>query len=55
MKKYAAMLLLSCFGLSLSSAPICAINQELNKDTVSQLSDFRKQTISTCLTCTEGS
>ena len=55
MKKYAAILLLSCFGLSLSSAPICAINQELNKDTVSQLSDFRKQTISTCLTCTDGS
>ena len=55
MRKYIVVIFLGIFALSVSSAPICSINQELNKDTVSQLSDFRKQTISTCLTCTDGS
>ncbi len=55
MKKCVAIIVFSFLGLSLSGAPICAINQELNKDTASQLNEFRKQTIETCLVCTDDS
>ena len=51
MKKYLLLFALSCLGLSISSAPICSINQEMNKDTASQLDQFRQQTTNTCLTC----
>ena len=54
MKKYNIILVLSFFALSVSSTPICSINQELNKDTASKLNDFRSQTISTCLTCSDS-
>ena len=54
MKKYNIILALSFFTLSVSSTPICSINQELNKDTASKLNDFRSQTISTCLTCSDS-
>ena len=54
MKKYNIILALSFFALSVSSMPICSINQELNKDTASKLNDFRSQTISTCLTCSDS-
>ena len=46
--------MLGFFALFISSSPICSINQELNKDTTSKLSDFRKQTINTCLSCKES-
>ena len=55
MKKYLSLLFLAFFGLSLYSAPICLINQELNKDTASQLSQFRQQTTDTCLACNDDS
>ena len=55
MKKYLSLLFLTFFGLSLYSAPICLINQELNKDTASQLSQFRQQTTDTCLACNDDS
>ena len=54
MKKLLTFFVLGFFALFISSAPICSINQELNKDTVSKLSDFRKQTINTCLSCKES-
>ena len=55
MKKCLSLLLLTFFGLSLYSAPICLINQELDKDSVSQLSQFRQQTTDTCLACNDDS
>ena len=55
MKKCLSLLFLTFFGLSLYSAPICLINQELNKDTASQLSQFRQQTTDTCLACNDDS
>ncbi len=55
MKKYVAIIVFSSLGLSLSGAPICAINQELNKDTAGQLNQFRQQTIETCLVCANDS
>ena len=55
MKKYVAIIVFSSLGLSLSGAPICAINQELNKDTANQLNEFRQQTIETCLACANNS
>lgn len=54
-KKYILISILSCAALSLLSQPICLVNQELNKDTASKLNDFRNQTISTCLNCTDDS
>ena len=54
MKKLLTFFVLGFFALFISSSPICSINQELNKDTVSKLSDFRKQTINTCLSCKES-
>ena len=45
MKKYNIILVLSFFALSVSSTPICSINQELNKDTASKLNDFRSNNI----------
>ena len=55
MKKLLSIIILSAYGLSLLSAPICSINQELNKDTASKLNQVRSQTISTCLKCSEDS
>ena len=55
MKKCLSLLFLTLFGLNLYSAPICLINQELDKDTVSQLSQFRQQTTDTCLACNDDS
>ena len=55
MKKYFFIFAFSFFGLSLLSAPICSINQELNSETVSKLSQVRNQTINTCLKCTSDS
>ena len=54
MKKLLTFFVPGFFALFISSSPICSINQELNKDTVSKLSDFRKQTINTCLSCKES-
>ena len=54
MKKYITVIFFSFYALSLASAPICSINQELNKDTASKLTDFRDQTSSTCLTCSSN-
>ena len=51
MKKALVILVLPLFCLSVFGAPICSINQEMNKDTASQLSQFRKQTTDTCLAC----
>ena len=51
MKKALVILALPLFCLSVLGAPICSINQEMNKDTASQLSQFRKQTTDTCLAC----
>jgi len=51
MKKALVILALPLFCLSVFGAPICSINQEMNKDTASQLSQFRKQTTDTCLAC----
>ena len=55
MKKYFVVIFLGIFALSVSSSPICNINQELNKDTATKLSEFRNQTYSTCLTCSDNS
>ena len=55
MSKYILVIFLGIFALSVSSSPICSINQELNKDTAAKLSEFRDQTYSTCLTCTDSS
>ena len=55
MKKYLSIFVFSIFGMSLLSAPIYSINQELNKDTVSQFNQAKAQTISTCLTCSKDS
>ena len=55
MSKYILVIFLGIFALSVSSSPICNINQELNKDTAAKLSEFRDQTYSTCLTCTDSS
>ena len=41
-------------SFSLASNPICSINQELNKDTLSKLDKYRPQTLQTCLDCDEG-
>ena len=43
------------FSFSLASNPICSINQELNKDTLSKLDKYRPQTLQTCLDCSDGS
>ena len=51
MKKALVVLALPLFCMSVFGAPICSINQEMNKDTASQLSQFRKQTTDTCLAC----
>ena len=51
MKKALVILALPLFCLSAFGARICSINQEMNKDTASQLSQFRKQTTDTCLAC----
>ena len=55
MRKYIVVIFLGIFALSVSSSPICNINQELNKDTAAKLSEFRDQTYSTCLTCADSS
>ena len=55
MRKYILVIFLGIFALSVSSSPICNINQELNKDTAAKLSEFRDQTYSTCLTCADSS
>ena len=55
MRKYIVVIFLGIFALSVSSSPICNINQELNKDTAAKLSKFRNQTYSTCLTCRDNS
>jgi len=55
MKKFLSTILLIVYGLSLQSAPICSINQELNKDTASKLKQARSQTIPTCLNCSKDS
>ena len=55
MRKYIVVIFLGIFALSVSSSPICNINQELNKDTAAKLSEFREQTYSTCLTCADSS
>ena len=41
-------------SFSLASNPICSINQELNKDTLSKLDKYRPQTLQTCLDCNDG-
>ena len=38
-------------SISMASNPICSVNQELNKDTLSKLEKYRPQTLSTCLDC----
>ena len=43
-----------CFSLSLASNPICSINQELNKDTLSKLDKYRPQYLQTCMNCNDG-
>ena len=55
MWKFIVVIYLGIFALSVSSSPICNINQELNKDTAAKLSEFREQTYSTCLTCSDNS
>ena len=55
MWKFIVVIYLGIFALSVSSSPICNINQELNKDTAAKLSEFRDQTYSTCLTCADNS
>tara|TARA_B100000963_G_C22216301_1_gene489569 strand:- start:6 stop:557 length:552 start_codon:yes stop_codon:yes gene_type:complete len=55
MRKYFVTIFFGILALSVSSSPICSINQELNKDTAAKLSKFRNQTFSTCLTCADNS
>ena len=55
MREYIVLIFLGIFALSVSSSPICNINQELNNDTAAKLSEFRDQTYSTCLTCADNS
>ena len=55
MQKLLLIFTLSISSLSLLTSPICNINQELNKDTVGKLSEFRNQTLKTCLTCKDES
>ena len=55
MWKFIVVIYLGIFALSVSSSPICNINQELDKDTAAKLSEFRDQTYSTCLTCADNS
>ncbi len=38
-------------SFSIVANPICMINQELNKDTLSKLDKYRPQTLQTCLEC----
>ena len=52
-KKVIFTLFIFC-SFSLASNPICSINQELNKDTLSKLDKYRPQTLQTCLECNEG-
>ena len=52
-KKVIFTLFVFC-SFSLASNPICSINQELNKDTLSKLDKYRPQTLQTCLDCNEG-
>jgi len=42
-------------SFSLASNPICSINQELPKDFVSKLENYRSQYLQTCLNCIGGS
>ena len=49
------VIFLGIFALSVSSSPICNINQELNNDPAAKLSEFRDQTYLTCLTCVDNS
>lgn len=51
MNKFLLASIIFFYGLLVSAAPICTINQELNKDTVVKLAELRKQTSSTCLNC----
>ena len=41
-------------SISIASNPICSVNQELNKDTLSKLEKYRPQTLATCLDCSGG-
>ena len=52
-KKVIFTLFIFC-SFSLASNPICSINQELNKDTLSKLDKYRPQTLQTCMECNEG-
>ena len=54
MKRYIVVIFFGIFALSVSSSPICSINQELNKDTAAKLSEFRNQTYSICQACTDN-
>jgi len=51
-KKIIFTLFIFC-SFSLASNPICSINQELNKDTLSKLDKYRPQTLQTCLDCND--
>ena len=55
MNKYLLASIMIFYGLLVSAAPVCTINQELNKDTASKLAELRKQTTSTCLNCSGDS
>ena len=52
-KKIIFTLFITC-SFSLAANPVCSINQELNKDTLSKLDKYRPQTLQTCLDCNEG-
>ncbi|MDP6181696.1 MAG: hypothetical protein QF527_03365 [SAR86 cluster bacterium] len=54
MFKKILLTILITFSFSLASNPICSINQELNKDTLSKLDKYRPQTLQTCLDCNDG-
>ena len=55
MQKLLLIFTLSISSLHLLTSPICNINQELNKDTVGKLSEFRNQTLKICLSCNDES
>ena len=38
-------------SFSIASNPICTINEELNKDFVSKLDNYRSQYLQTCMNC----
>ena len=55
MIKKAIFTIFMFYSFSIVANPICMINQELNKDTLSKLDKYRPQTLQTCLDCNEGS